>query len=171
MIRLARPDEVAVVRDIDRIACKAFAAVGMDTIASGPGTAPEDIRAIIEAGHAWVATDDLDTPVAFVLVSVVDGGAHIEQIAVHPGWAHRGVGARLLDTVESWARSGQLGTLTLTTFIDVPWNAPYYERLGFGRVEPAELGPGERKICDANDQSHLGAWPRVTMRRRVSRGS
>ena len=29
-------------------------------------------------------------------------------------------------------------TLTLTTFRDVPWNAPYYERMGFVVFEPAD---------------------------------
>ena len=32
--------------------------------------------------------------------------------------------------------------VTLTTFRDVPWNAPYYERLGFRTLAADEITPG-----------------------------
>ncbi len=37
---------------------------------------------------------------------------------------------------------GGLPALTLTTFAEVPWNAPYYEPCGFRRLAEAEITPG-----------------------------
>jgi hypothetical protein len=44
----------------------------------------------------------------------------------------------LMQAAESFARARNLRSLTLTTFTDVPWNAPWYSRLGF-----------ELESCDA----------------------
>ncbi|WP_206604336.1 hypothetical protein [Arthrobacter pityocampae] len=55
--------------------------------------------------------------------------------------------------------------LTLTTFADVPWNAPYYARLGFAIVAPERLTPGLRAVRDHEAAVGLDAWHRVAMRR------
>ena len=40
----------------------------------------------------------------------------------------------LIRRVAEWARDGGYETLLLSTFSDVPWNAPYYARVGFVAV-------------------------------------
>lgn len=60
----------------------------------------------------------------------------------------------------------RLPELRLTTFAEVPWNGPYYARLGF-EVLPAErLTEGLRAIRATEAAKGLDAWPRVVMRRR-----
>jgi len=39
---------------------------------------------------------------------------------------------------DEWAETKRLAGLTLTTFAEVPWNAPYYDRLGFLVHDKAE---------------------------------
>ena len=91
MIRRARPDELELLLDIEREAGRAFHDVGMPEIArDDPGTV-EDV-----AG-AWVAVDEGDRPVAYLVSHVVDGCAHIEQVSVAPSHARRGLGAALID--------------------------------------------------------------------------
>lgn len=51
-----------------------------------------------------------------------------------------GWGAALLDAVSERARILDLSGLVLSTFREVPWNAPYYRRLGFVALEA--LTPG-----------------------------
>jgi ribosomal protein S18 acetylase RimI-like enzyme len=127
-------------------------------------------------GRVWVATDtDTDTDtgagdraVAYLLVDVVDGAAHIEQVSVDPAYAHRGLGRRLIDTAAEWAARQGLDALTLTTFTDVPWNAPYYARLGFAVVPDAEAGPGLLAVRRYERAIGLDAWPRQGMRRPVA---
>ncbi len=55
--------------------------------------------------------------------------------------------------------------MTLTTFTDIPWNAPYYTRLGFRVLDAGELTEGLREIRRAEAAMGLDAWPRVCMRR------
>jgi hypothetical protein len=57
--------------------------------------------------------------------------------------------------------------LTLTTVAEVPWNARYYETLGFRRLSEPEMTPGLREIRRREAAQGLIAWPRVCMRRDV----
>ncbi len=75
------------------------------------------------------------------------------------------MGRALVAYAADCARDRGLAGLTLTTFTDVPWNAPYYERLGFRRLAAAELTPGLRRIRAAEAAHGLDRWPRVCMRR------
>jgi GNAT superfamily N-acetyltransferase len=70
----------------------------------------------------------------------VEARAYVEQLDVLPDFAGRRIGAALLDAVAERARAAGLEGLSLSTFREVPWNAPYYRRLGF--VEAAALTPG-----------------------------
>ena len=119
------------------------------------------------AGHAWVATDNDGQPIAYLLLDVVDGAAHIEQVSVHPDHARRGLGRALLSVAEEWAARQGLSALTLTTFTDVPWNAPYYSRLGFRVVAEDDWTPGLIRIRNHEAALGLDAWPRTVMRRPV----
>jgi hypothetical protein len=58
-----------------------------------------------------------------------------------------------------------LTSVTLTTFADVPWNGPYYARLGFEVVPDAEAGPGLLEVRRRERAHGLDAWPRLSMRR------
>lgn len=154
-------------RDLDRLglieiaAGRQFAAVGMPEIAEHEPLAVEELASY----RAWVAVDSHDEPVAYVLVDEVDGCAHVEQISVHPDVARQGLGRRLLGTVAAWATTAELVALTLVTFRDVPWNRPYYERLGFRVLDDDDLGPGLRARRDAEPARGLDPATRVCMRR------
>jgi ribosomal protein S18 acetylase RimI-like enzyme len=101
-------------------------------------------------------------PWAYLLIEVVDGNAPVEQISVHPGHAQR-LGKTLLDTAAAWAAERGLAALTLTTYSDVPWNAPYYQRLGFQIMAEAQITNGLRPIHEHEEARGLVSWPRVTM--------
>src|SRR5262249_4016167 len=106
-------------------------------------------------------------PLGFAVASVVDGGAHLEELDVLPEAGRRGIGTRLVRTVCDWAATQGFTTITLSTFRDVPWNAPFYERLGLRPPPPAELSPALREVR-AREQ-HLGIVleERVMMRRNL----
>jgi len=55
----------------------------------------------------------------------------------------------------------------LTTFTDVPWNRPLYAHLGFRVLPEAAVGPGLRRIRDAETAAGLDPTERVVMRRGV----
>ncbi|MHA7276838.1 GNAT family N-acetyltransferase [Arthrobacter sp. Hz1] len=69
--------------------------------------------------------------VGFARLEELDGGAHLEQLAVLPRHAGRGIGRALVEASKDWARAQGYTALTLTTFSAVPFNAPLYESCGF----------------------------------------
>ncbi|HEY2519096.1 MAG TPA: GNAT family N-acetyltransferase, partial [Streptosporangiaceae bacterium] len=71
----------------------------------------------------------------------------------------------LIEHAASVAVAAGQPALTLTTFTEVPWNAPYYERLGFRRLPDSEVTTGLRAIRRHETAHGLDRWPRVTMRR------
>ncbi|MFJ7493765.1 GNAT family N-acetyltransferase [Streptomyces sp. NPDC097727] len=168
-IRTARRSDLPLLQDIERAAGEPFRALGMSAIADDdppPLGLLDDYR---RAGRAWVAADPDDRPVGYLIADPVDGAAHIEQVSVHPSAARRGLGSTLIDHLTGWAHERELGALTLTTFSHVPWNAPYYARLGFRTLSEAELTDGLRKIRAEEAEHGLDRWPRVCMRREIQR--
>lgn len=168
-IRPARRDELAALIDIERDAGRAFAAIGMPEIAADDPGSVEGLEAHRAAGRAWVAADGRDRPVAYLLAALVDGALHVEQVSVAPAHARRGIGAALVDHLAAVAAAEGRAALTLTTFRDVPWNAPYYRRLGFAVVGPGEQGPELRALVAHEAAAIPGDAPRVAMRRPVRR--
>ena len=129
MVRAARSDDLPKLREVERAAGESFRAVGMDLVADDEPFSVAELAAYQEHGRAWVVADDADEPVGYLLLDVVDGNGHVEQVSVHPDHAGRRLGARLVDeAAEGWAQLHRLAALTLTTHAEVPWNGPYYER-------------------------------------------
>ncbi len=168
MIRAARREDFLALRDLERAAGEPFRGLGMAEVADDEPLTVEELAAFQLAGHAWVCADTGDIPVAYLLVRVINDGAHIEQLSVHPSHARRGLGAALLRFADGWAARHGLRALTLTTYAEVPWNAPYYQRLGFHMVSDDELGDDLRRIRDQEARRGLDKWPRVAMRRDVA---
>jgi hypothetical protein len=101
----------------------------------------EELAAYALDGRSWVAVEG-DVPVGYVLVDLVGGNAHIEQMSVDP--AHQGTG--------------------LTTYAEVPWNGPLYARWGFEELSDDLVGP-ELRAVRAAEQSHgLDVAERICMR-------
>ncbi len=167
MIRAARADDLPALRELERAAGAPFRGLGMHAVADDPPPSLADLAVFQNDGRAWVVVDEADIPIAYLLLDVVDGNAHVEQVSVHPNRAREGLGRRLLDTAASWANERGLVAVTLTTYADVPWNAPYYERLGFQIVTEAQMTKGLRRIREHKAARGLDIWPRVTMRRPV----
>ncbi|MGB2569097.1 GNAT family N-acetyltransferase [Micromonospora citrea] len=166
-IRTARTDELGELQRIEVASGAPFREIGMTDIADAPPLDLDTLDGCQRDGRAWVAVDADDRPIAFAVVCLVDGCAHVRQLSVHPDHARRGVGRRLLDHVAGWAAGEGLPALTLTTFRSVPWNAPYYARCGFQALSPAGIGPGMVEVLAAEAALGLDMDDRVAMRRPV----
>ncbi|MEL3948104.1 MULTISPECIES: GNAT family N-acetyltransferase [Streptomyces] len=166
-IRSPRHGELTRLQDIERAAGRCFHDVGMPEIADDEPPALDELAGYERAGLAWVAADENDVPVAYLIADRVDGDLHVEQVSVHPDHARHGIGRSLLDHLADRAAAEAVPALTLTTFRDVPWNAPYYARCGFVLLAEAELGPGLRAVRAKEAEHGLDRWPRVCMRRPV----
>ena len=160
-IRHPRRDELEALREIERQAGRAYADVGMEEIARDEPPGLGTLERHRSAGGAWVADED-GRPVAYLIAGPLGRALHVDQVSVAPSHARRGIGAALIEHLAETARAGGRTALTLTTFRDVPWNAPYYERLGFETVEPE----GELAALVARESAAIPSdAPRVAMRR------
>ncbi len=163
-IRLAREAELSDVQQIDQAAGQMFNDVGMPEV-SRLLWHFEALAACQQAGRLWVITEADDRPVGFLITDVIDGCLHIEQVSVDPGSARRGMGRALLDYAAERAAAADVPAVTLTTFAEVPWNAPYYLRCGFRALDDAEVTAGLRAIRQREDSIGMDRWRRVCMRR------
>lgn len=66
---------------------------------------------------------------------------HIAETDVAPAHAHQGFGAALLARACNEAAARTLDHVTLTTFADLPWSAPFYARHGFAPVQALDAFP------------------------------
>ncbi|MDM7888026.1 GNAT family N-acetyltransferase [Curtobacterium sp. RHCJP20] len=98
--------------------------------------APHGSARLSEPGFLLVA--DVDGEVAgFVHVLEVEGVCHLEQLSVRPSRARRGLGRALVESAKDRARVRGHDRISLRTYADVPWNAPFYATAGFVEEEPA----------------------------------
>lgn len=174
MIRLARPEDLRAVQAIELSAGALFREVGMDDVADGEAPSLDVLAGYQRDGRAWVALDDVGggpaAPgvVGFALALEIDGAAHLEQLSVDPAWGRRGHGQRLIDAVAGWGAARGAPAVTLSTFRDVPWNAPYYRRLGFVALGEHELTPGLLAVRAHERELGLDVGARTFMRRPIA---
>jgi GNAT superfamily N-acetyltransferase len=122
------------------------------------------LRKAQQEERLWVALDDLRRPVGFALAEFADGQAYLAEVDVHPDHARRGLGTRLVTTVARWAEAREADNLLLMTFRHLPWNAPFYEKLGFVPLEEHEFGPELRQFVAEERQSGIDTEKRIAMR-------
>ncbi len=111
----------------------------------------------------WVALADDRTPVGFAMADTIDGSAHLDELDVMPKFGRRGIGTRLLDASINWARDSRFPQMTLVTFRNVPWNAPFYEKNGFVSMPDAELGDGLVSLLNEERKAGIDVARRVCM--------
>lgn len=103
-------------------------------LADGDGISVEQHLDFAKRGLSLLALAD-EQPVGFLLAEAHPSSLFIVELSVHLAWQGKGVGRQLITCAGEHARTLGLTSLTLTTFRDVPWNAPFYARLGFERVD------------------------------------
>src|SRR5664280_2284311 len=91
-------------------------------------------------------------------------GTDVQELNVRPDHQGQGVGRALLDRVRVWATATGRSSISLTTFAEVPWNRPHYERLGFRVFAEEEIGPELRAVREVETAHGLDPAIRVCMR-------
>lgn len=112
---------------------------------------------LAESGFLLVA--EVEGEIAgFVHVLEVDGTCHLEQLSVRPVSSRRGLGRALVEAAKNRARERGYDRISLRTYADVPWNAPFYATVGFLEEEPAT--PFHRSLIEAEAQHGLDRYGR-----------
>ncbi len=170
-IRLAHKNDLTALPSIERDAAVLFKETAfelwVDPTRLDMVTLVAAFAEALAAGRLWVAVAQAGDPVGFIMATVVDRGAHVEEIDVVPAHGRRGLGGALLETVCAWASNAGFRSVTLSTFKGVPWNEPFYRRHGFEAVDPRALSPGFARIFERERNLGLRTDLRVMMRRDV----
>lgn len=165
MIATARPQDVRGLAAIERAAGMLLRDHAPASVLN-ESTDANEFRQAQAAGRLWVALAD-DAPIGFALVEMLaEDLPHLEEIDVHPRHGRRGVGTALVRTVCEWVSRSGYSELTLTTFRAVPWNMPFYSRLGFEPVPTDELRPELAAVVQDEAARGLDTQRRVVMRYR-----
>jgi GNAT superfamily N-acetyltransferase len=126
-------------------------------------TGEQELQEAQRQGRLWVALAG-DTPVGFAHIEVLEpNAAHLKEIDVHPDHGRRDLGRRLVAEVCRWAEERGYPAVTLTTFLDVPWNMPFYARLGFEEIPTATLTPALKSVLEDEARRGLDPARRVAM--------
>ncbi|WP_152083336.1 GNAT family N-acetyltransferase [Enterobacter oligotrophicus] len=132
--RLTTDKDIAALPAIERAAGQRFSEwPALAWLADSPVISVGEHRRYAEKGMSWLALAE-EKPVGFILAEVHPSSLFIVELSVHLDWQGKGAGRQLISCVADTARTLGLTSLTLTTFRDVPWNAPFYARLGFEMI-------------------------------------
>ncbi|MCK7147667.1 GNAT family N-acetyltransferase [Enterobacter bugandensis] len=161
-IRPTTLSDVAALSAIERAAAGRFRDIPeLAWLADGEVIPAEQHLDYAERGLSWLALAN-DQPVGFVLAEAHPSSLFIVELSVDLDWQGKGIGRQLIACVADCARKRGLTALTLTTFRDVPWNAPFYARLGFEMM--TRLTPELREKREEETAHDLAYDSRCAMR-------
>ncbi|MDP2329366.1 MAG: GNAT family N-acetyltransferase [Reyranella sp.] len=165
MIRAPRPGEIPLLPQIENAADRRYARAGLRRVVDMPPATIASLQQGLREGRLWVAISPLNRPVGFALMKLRGGTAWLDQLSVLDCWQGRGFGATLIDRTAVAARALGFDALHLSTYLRVPWNAPFYARRGFAEVPRGEW-PRTLRVQVLLENSHdHPAWRRTIMRR------
>ncbi|EMM6762080.1 GNAT family N-acetyltransferase [Pluralibacter gergoviae] len=163
-VRPPRPADIAHLPAVERSAAQAFLAIpALAWLAQAPVIDAARHRQYRAQGRSLVAVQE-GVPVGFVLLDAADDALFIAELSVRRDRQGQGAGRSLLNAAAARARHNGLAALTLTTFRHVPWNAPFYARLGFAVVEEEALTPELKQRLEEEAAHGLAREMRCAMR-------
>jgi len=146
-IKLAENNHVDVLPSIERAAAELFSLKDLPLKHRSDVTLRDDFQNAKGRGFLWVAVDEHDVPVGFLLADVVDGNFHIKEMDILPDLNGRGMGTKLLQYACNAACGRGYQYVTLTTFEHIAWNAPFYRRRDFSH---ASSGLRRGVVCNTH---------------------
>ena len=157
-VRSARPADLAELADVEAAADELFEPLGITDLPAPAGAE--------ERARSWRVLVVGEPVQGFAVLELLDGAVHLEQLSVHPAHGRQGIGGALLAASVDAAREHGADRVTLLTYADVPWNAPFYARHGWQVTEPSPaLQALRRREVELGLDRH---GERVAMVRRVS---
>ncbi|MBQ0266971.1 GNAT family N-acetyltransferase [Providencia huaxiensis] len=163
-VRLATTLDAKSLPTVEASAGQAFTSIEKyQWLAEGDGQTEQDHLGFISEQLEWVAVNDCDEPIGFINAESHHTSLHICEVSVCQQWQGQGLGKKLIKQVLDAALARKITVVTLTTCRDVPWNAPYYQRLGFKILEINELTTELQAILQSEVDAGFAAEDRCAM--------
>jgi GNAT superfamily N-acetyltransferase len=162
-IRPTLAGDIPLLPSIERSAAQAFLSVpGLAWLAAGEVLSEFEHQLFVQAQASWVAVDEHERVMGFLCARLEGDALHIHEVSVAQQAQGQGLGRGLIAQAIGAARGMGCAEVTLTTFAQVPWNAPFYQRLGFAVISQEQLG--ERLLGILEEERRLGLVGRCAMR-------
>jgi len=166
VVELAAREHIPLLPDIERAAATLFPADILPPELRSGAVPVEQLECARSEGRLWTAVTTTGRPVGFAIAAAESNTTFLQEMDVHPDHQNKGLGRRLVQSVITWARTLDHSSITLTTFENVPWNAPYYARLGFQIIAENQLSQALREHLDA--ERRQGLQYRVAMEKTLT---
>lgn len=163
IIRLARQQELLLLNALENAASEIFKNTKYALEINQEPLSLEILEQQQQQDLVWVAINNSDRPVGFAVVLIVDGLAHLHELSVAPQYGRQGIGTKLTKEVINWAKQASFPGITLSTFRDIAWNAPFYRKLGFREMPKAEIGTELDNIRRKEAEAGLPIEERILM--------
>lgn len=157
-IRLATADELEQLAVIEIKASKRFP----------KGKLPEPDKStplplLFQALQAQLlfCADVNNSVVGFASCHIYDQCLHLDELSVLQDHGRQGIGGKLVDHLKIECRKRKLSTISLLTFADIPWNAPFYRKHGFESLEDSAAPEYLRALLA--EEKTMGLSNRVAM--------
>lgn len=151
-IRLATQADIPQITSVSASAEAKFRTIPqLDSVFAHLGQAEKSFMKVkfqqsLQKGRIFLAEHD-NSPVGFLGAYQMDTALYVAEISVSNEHNGKGIGSMLLDTAFQWARERALeckeeeARVSLTTYAEIPWNGPWYQKRGFEQVDAEVIGP------------------------------
>lgn len=137
-VSLARESDLPFLNGIELSAAAIFPRGALPDIVRTEAVPAETLAAAMLAGRLFVCRNDCGQPVGYAFWQEYGNSALLAQIDVLPQYGRCGRGKALVERIIADVAGAGLRDLYLTTFENIPWNAPFYQKIGFRITERDE---------------------------------
>jgi GNAT superfamily N-acetyltransferase len=193
-VRLAQPQDIAALPDIERAAAQQFYPylewLNISEKLLENLTTLSFLRQAQVDGRLWVAAVEVEfeagaeteieeqaeaesgpaSVVGFIVAKFLTQGCFIVELDVHPNHGRQGIGSALVEACCQNAQQQGVSQVLLTTFRRVPWNIPFYRRLGFEVLPPEQWSPEMMAIVQHEARYGFAPEKRAVMMRQMPTG-
>ena len=138
-IRKTEHSDIPHLIGVEKSATQAFLSVpDLSWLVDAPVLSEQTHCELINTIYAFVISNDQGEVVGFIYAKQQDSDFYIIEFDVRSDLQKQGIGRQLIEYSITVAKAANFKAVTLTTFIDVAWNRPFYQRLGFEIIKDSE---------------------------------
>ena len=133
-VRLAHPEDAESFAEVEEDASRILRdAPSLAQVTIPPARSPAEYRAII-AQRQSLASEADGRIIGFAAARPAGRELHLHELSVARAYQRNGIGGTLLRALQIDARNAGFASITVHTFRDIAWNAPFYAAYGFAEV-------------------------------------
>ncbi len=140
-VRLAHPEDAEGFAEVEEDAARILRdAPSLAQVTMPPTRSAAEYRAIIAQRQSLAAESDARI-IGFAAARPAGRELHLHELSVARAFQRNGIGGTLLRALQIDARNAGFASITLHTFRDIAWNAPFYAEYGFVEVTDPTAHP------------------------------